>query len=279
MNAQSVAGDLEPLVLQERRGGVVSLTLNRPAQYNALFEQMRAALHGPFDALADDASVRVVVLGGAGKAFCAGHDLKQMKANPSLEYYQRLFDDCSRLMMRIQSLPQPVIARVHGVATAAGCQLVAMCDLAVAAADARFAVSGVNVGLFCATPSVALSRNVGRKAAFEMLVTGEFIDAPTALQRGLINRCVPADRLDQEIDRLTAAIVAKPPAVIAAGKALFYRQLELGIAPAYQIAGQAMASNMMDAIAQEGVSAFIEKRTPDWSAAHKAPARAFHARA
>src|ERR1700688_3697283 len=183
MNAQNRAEGIEPLVLQRRSGGAVFLTLNRPAQYNALSEQMLAALHGTLDALADDASVRVVVLGGAGKAFCAGHDLKQMKANPSLEYYQRLFDDCSRLMMRIQSLPQPVIARVHGIATAAGCQLVAMCDLAVAAAEARFAVSGVNVGLFCATPSVALSRNVGRKAAFEMLVTGEFIDAADDVQR------------------------------------------------------------------------------------------------
>ena len=272
MNGPGAAGDVEPLVLQRRAGGIAYLTLNRPAELNVLSEQMLAALHGTLESLAADLGVRAVVLGGAGRAFCAGHDLKQMKANRSLTYYQRLFDDCSRLMMRIQTLPQPVIARVHGVATAAGCQLVAMCDLAIAADDARFAVAGVNVGLFCATPSVALSRNIGRKAAFEMLVTGEFIDAPAALQRGLINRCVPADRLDQEIDRLTAAIVAKPPAVIAAGKALFYRQLELGIAPAYQIAGQAMASNMMDDIAQEGVSAFIEKRTPDWSAEHKEPA-------
>jgi enoyl-CoA hydratase/carnithine racemase len=265
MNAQSHADELEPWVLQQRRGGAVFLTLNRPAQYNVLSEQMLAALHGAFESLAADTSVRVVVLGGAGKAFCAGHDLKQMKANPSLDYYQRLFDDCSRLMMRIQTLPQPVIARVQGVATAAGCQLVAMCDLAVAADDARFAVAGVNVGLFCATPSVALSRNVGRKAAFEMLVTGGFIDAAAALQRGLINRSVPADRLDLEIDRLAAAIVAKPQSVIAAGKALFYRQMELGIAPAYQLAGQAMACNMIDDIAQEGVAAFIEKRTPNWT--------------
>jgi enoyl-CoA hydratase/carnithine racemase len=225
---------------------------------------MMAALHGTLDALADDPSVRVVVLAGAGKAFCAGHDLKQMKAEPRLEYYERLFDDCSRLMMRIQTLPQPVIARVHGVATAAGCQLVAMCDLAVAADHARFAVSGVNIGLFCATPSVALTRNIGRKAAFEMLVTGEFIDAPAAVQRGLINRCVPADRLDQEIDILTAAIVAKPPSVIAGGKALFYQQIELGIAPAYQLAGRSMACNMIDDTAQEGVLAFIEKRAPNW---------------
>jgi enoyl-CoA hydratase/carnithine racemase len=188
-----------------------------------------------------------------------------MRANPSLEYYQGLFDDCSRLMMRIQTLPQPVIARVHGVATAAGCQLVAMCDLAIAADDALFAVSGINVGLFCATPSVALSRNVGRKAAFEMLVTGDFIDAAAAVQRGLVNRSVPADRLDAEIDELAASIAAKPQSAIAAGKGLFYRQLELGIEPAYQLAGQTMACNMIDDVAQEGVSAFIEKRTAKWN--------------
>jgi enoyl-CoA hydratase/carnithine racemase len=265
MNTLSATTDLEPLVLQRRRGGVAYLTLNRPALYNALSDQMLAALHATLDALCDDSSVRVVVLGGAGKAFCAGHDLKQMKANPNLEYYQRLFDNCSRLMMRIQTLPQPVIARVHGVATAAGCQLVAMCDLAIAADEARFAVSGVNVGLFCATPSVPLSRNVGRKAAFEMLVTGEFIDAATAVQRGLVNRCTPVDRLDQEIEKLASAIVAKPHAVIAAGKALFYRQLELGVAAAYQVAGQSMACNMIDDVAQEGVAAFLEKRNPAWS--------------
>jgi enoyl-CoA hydratase/carnithine racemase len=254
----------EALVLMDRRGATAFLTLNRPAQYNALSEEMLAALSGALDSLAADSSVRVVVLGGAGKAFCAGHDLKQMKAHPSLDYYQRLFDDCSRLMMRIQALPQPVIARVHGIATAAGCQLVAMCDLAIAAADTRFAVSGVNIGLFCATPSVALSRNIGRKAAFEMLVTGEFIDAATALQRGLINRCVAADRLDREVETLAASIAAKPAAAIAAGKALFYRQLEVGVAPAYQLAGYAMACNMIDAVAQEGVAAFLDKRAPNW---------------
>jgi enoyl-CoA hydratase/carnithine racemase len=264
MSTLSVPGDAAPLLLEQRRGGIAFLTLNRPAQYNALSGEMLAALRAALDALSVDASVRVVVLGGAGKAFCAGHDLKQMKANPSLEYYRRLFDDCSRLMMRIQTLPQPVIARVHGTATAAGCQLVAMCDLAVAADDARFAVSGINVGLFCATPSVALSRNVGRKAAFEMLVTGEFIDAATALRHGLINRCVPADRLDQEINRLALTIAAKPPSVIAKGKALFYSQLETGVASAYRLAGEAMACNMVDEIAQEGVAAFIEKRSPNW---------------
>ena len=265
MNSLSIAGEVAPLVLEQRRGGIAFLTINRPAQYNALSEEVLAALHGALDALSTDASVRVVVLGGAGKAFCAGHDLKQMKANPSLDYYRHLFDDCSRLMMRIQTLPQPVIARVHGTATAAGCQLVAMCDLAVAADDARFAVSGVNVGLFCATPSVALSRNVGRKAAFEMLVTGEFIDAATALQHGLINRCVPAERLDEEINRLALAIAAKPPSVIAAGKVLFYRQLETDVGSAYRLTGEAMACNMINEIAQEGVAAFIEKRPPNWN--------------
>src|ERR1700688_4185503 len=227
MNAQNRAEGIEPLVLQRRSGGAVFLTLNRPAQYNALSEEMLAALHDALESLAADSSVRVVILCGAGRAFCAGHDLKQMKANRSLEYYQRLFDDCSRLMMRIQTLPQPVIARVHGVAAAAGLLLVAQCALGVAGDDARFAVAGVNVGLFCATPSVALSRNVGRKAAFEMLVTGDFIDSAAALERGLINRSVPADRLDPEIDRLVAAIAAKPQSVIAGGKALFLPQIEV----------------------------------------------------
>jgi enoyl-CoA hydratase/carnithine racemase len=266
MNTVRVADNVGPLVLERRQGSIAFLTLNRPAQYNALSEEMLAALEGALNALSTDTAVRVVVLGGAGKAFCAGHDLKQMKANPSLEYYRRLFADCSRLMLRIQSLPQPVIARVHGIATAAGCQLLAMCDLAVAASDARFAVSGINVGLFCATPSVPLSRNVGRKAAFEMLVTGDFIDAPTALERGLINRCVPAEALDAEIGRLADAIAAKPRAVIAAGKALFYRQLEADVVTAYRLAGEAMACNMIDEVAQEGVAAFIEKRSPNWSA-------------
>ena len=256
--------DLGPWLLQRREGEVAFVTLNRPALYNALSEEMMAALHAALDALAADAAVRVVVLAGAGRAFCAGHDLKQMQAHPRLDYYRRLFDDCSRLMMRIQTLPQPVIARVHGLATAAGCQLVASCDLAIAADDARFAVSGVNVGLFCATPAVALSRNVGRKAAFEMLVTGEFIDAPAAVQRGLVNRCVPAGRLDQEIHALAVRIAAKPPSAIAAGKELFYRQIELGVQAAYQLASQSMACNMMDDLAQEGVLAFIEKRAPAW---------------
>ena len=244
--------------------GVVRLTLNRPQQFNALSQEMMAALQAELEVLEQDASVRVVVIGAQGKAFCPGHDLKQMKANPSLEYYQRLFAQCSKLMMTIQRLHAPVIARVQGIATAAGCQLVAMCDLAVAAADARFAVSGINVGLFCSTPGVALSRNVGRKQAFEMLVTGDFIDAATARERGLVNRVVPTDQLDSEIDRLIASILAKPASALAMGKDLFYRQLESGIEAAYQLAGQTMACNMTDVSAQEGVQAFIEKRAPKW---------------
>jgi enoyl-CoA hydratase/carnithine racemase len=266
MNTSSVEDNVTPLVLLQQKGAVAYLTLNRPAQYNALSEEMLAVVEAALDKVAADPAARVVVLGGAGKAFCAGHDLKQMKSKPSVDYYRRLFADCSRLMMRIQSLPQPVIARVHGIATAAGCQLVAMCDLAIAADDARFAVSGINVGLFCATPSVALSRNVGRKAAFEMLVTGEMIDAATAAQRGLINRCVPADSLDHEVSRVAAAIAAKPPSAVSAGKALFYRQLESGIGAAYELAGEVMACNLIDSSAQEGVAAFIEKRPPKWDA-------------
>ena len=187
-----------------------------------------------------------------------------MRAEPSLAYYERLFAQCGRMMMTIQKLPQPVIARVHGMATAAGCQLVAMCDLAVAASDARFAVSGINVGLFCSTPSVALSRNVPRKAAFEMLVTGDFISADEALTQGLVNHVAAPDALDAEIERLVAAIVAKPRVAIAAGKGLFYRQLEQPIEAAYADAGKTMACNMVDEVAQEGVQAFIDKRPPRW---------------
>ena len=244
--------------------GVATLTLNRPQQFNALSQEMMAALQTEFEALAGDESVRVVVIGAQGKAFCPGHDLKQMKANPSLEYYQSLFAQCTKLMMTIQRLHAPVIARVHGIATAAGCQLVAMCDLAVASSDAKFAVSGINVGLFCSTPGVALSRNVGRKQAFEMLVTGDFIDAETARERGLVNRVVPADQLDAEIDKLITSILSKPGSALAMGKDLFYRQLETGIEAAYQLAGQTMACNMIDEAAQEGVQAFMEKRKPKW---------------
>lgn len=242
--------------------GVVTLTLNRPLAFNALNEALLSALQTELDALAADRSVRVVVLAASGKAFCAGHDLKEMRAQPSLAYYQKLFAQCSRVMQGLQRLPVPVIARVQGIATAAGCQLVAQCDLAVAADTARFATSGVNYGLFCATPSVALSRNIGRKAAFEMLVTGDFISAQQAQDQGLINRAVPLEQLDAEVERLVASIVAKPQVAIALGKSLFYRQIENGMEAAYEDALQTMACNMMDADALEGVQAFIEKRAP-----------------
>ena len=255
----------EPLVLTARDPrGVVTLTLNRPTAFNALSQGLLRTLQQELDAIAADDSVRAIVLGGAGKAFCAGHDLKEMRAEPSLGYYETLFEQCGRMMLTLQRLPVPVIARVHGMATAAGCQLVAMCDLAVATTTARFAVSGVNLGLFCSTPSVALSRNLGRKAAFEMLVTGEFISAAQALEKGLVNRVVDADGLDAEIESLVASIVSKPRVAIAMGKQLFYRQLETGIAGAYEDAGRTMACNMMEDATLEGVQAFIDKRPPRW---------------
>jgi enoyl-CoA hydratase/carnithine racemase len=244
--------------------GVVTLTLNRPASFNALSEGMLAALQAELAALAGNKAARVVVIAAAGKAFCAGHDLKEMRAAPSLDYYETLFERCTQVMLAVQRLPVPVIARVQGIATAAGCQLVAMCDLAVASRDARFAVSGVNLGLFCSTPGVALSRNLSRKAAFEMLITGEFISAAQALEKGLVNRTAEPDALDAEIERLVDSIVAKPHVAVAMGKALFYRQLETGIAAAYDDAGKTMACNMMDDSALEGVQAFIDKRPPAW---------------
>lgn len=255
-----------PLVLTTRDPrGLVTLTLNRPTAFNALSEALMTALQTELDALAQDDSVRVVVIAAAGKAFCAGHDLVEMRASPSLNYYQELFKQCARVMMNVQRLPVPVIARVHGVATAAGCQLVAMCDLAVASSNAKFAVSGVNLGLFCSTPGVALARNLGRKAAFEMLVTGEFIDAQKAQAEGLINRVAEPDQLDAELARLVDSILAKPRAAVVLGKTLFYRQLESGIEAAYLDAAQTMACNMMDDSALEGVQAFIEKRPPTWA--------------
>jgi len=243
---------------------VITLTLNRAAAFNALSEAMLAALQHEFDAIRKDEWARVIVVAAEGKAFCAGHDLKEMRAKPSLQYYKRLFSRCSEMMLGIQRLPIPVIARVQGVATAAGCQLVAMCDLAVAASNAKFAVSGVNLGLFCSAPGVALSRNVPRKAAFEMLVTGEFISAEEAKERGLINRVIEPEQLDAEVEKLIAAIIVKPRAAVAMGKRLFYQQIELGIESAYKAAADTMACNMMDESALEGVQAFIEKRPPNW---------------
>ncbi|TAH46707.1 MAG: enoyl-CoA hydratase [Betaproteobacteria bacterium] len=254
----------EPMLLRRDEGGVTTLTLNRPGQFNSLSSAMLEALIAEVDRIARDESVRVLVLAGAGKAFCAGHDLKEMRGNHTLAFQQGLFRLCGKFMMKLTEMPQPVIARVHGIATAAGCQLVSMCDLAVAADCARFAVSGINVGLFCSTPSVGLSRNMGRKQAFEMLVTGDFIDAHEAQRRGLVNRVVPAEALDQEVGRLAASIVAKSPVAIRMGKQMFYRQLEMGLEAAYQMASETMACNMMSEDAAEGIDAFIAKRKPQW---------------
>ncbi len=244
--------------------GVHQLCLNRPDAFNALSSELMTALRHSLDAVAQDPQARVVVLSANGKAFCAGHDLREMRASPSLAYYQALFHQCSLMMMSVQRLPVPVIAVVNGIATAAGCQLVAMCDLAVASQTSKFAVSGVNLGLFCSTPSVALSRNLSRKAAFEMLVTGDFITAEQALVKGLVNAVVAPDALDEAVQRYVDSIVAKPRTAIAMGKKLFYEQLEQPLADAYKNAEHTMACNMMDDSALEGVQAFIEKRRPNW---------------
>jgi len=253
-----------PLVMRSNAGGLVTLRLNRPQQFNALSEAMLAALQAEFDALADDPDVRCVVLAAEGRAFCAGHDLRQMQATRELDYYKQLFAQCSRVMRTIQALPVPVIARVHGIATAAGCQLVASCDLAIAGESARFAVSGINVGLFCATPAVALSRNVAAKRAFEMLVTGRFIDAATAADWGLVNQAVADDALDDQLALLAQSIMDKSPTAVRYGKQMFYRQRQMALAEAYTYAGEVMAKNMMEDDAHEGVSAFLEKRPPQW---------------
>jgi len=254
----------QALIEQRDPRGVVTLTMNRPAAFNSLSEEMLEALQAGLDRVAKDDSARVVVIAAAGKAFCPGHNLKEMISKPSLEYYQRLFDQCSRMMLTIQKLPVPVIAKVQGIATAAGCQLVAQCDLAVASTAASFAVSGVNYGLFCSTPSVPLLRNIAPKQAMEMLVTGEFITAQQALERGLVNRICAPEQLDAEVEKLVASILQKPRTAIAMGKDQFYRQREMGIEAAYELAAQTMAVNMMDGCAQEGFTAFTEKRKPSW---------------
>jgi enoyl-CoA hydratase/carnithine racemase len=254
----------EALIEKRDERGVITLTMNRAASFNALSEEMLGALQSALNRVAADDSARVLVLGAAGKAFCPGHNLKEMIATPSLDYYQRLFAQCSRMMLSIQKLPVPVIARVNGIATAAGCQLVAQCDLAVASSTASFAVSGVNFGLFCSTPSVPLLRNIAPKQAMEMLLTGDFITAQQALERGLVNRVCAPEELDAEVEKLVASILQKPRAAIAMGKELFYRQRELGIEAAYELASQTMAVNMMHECAQEGVGAFAEKRKPKW---------------
>lgn len=257
------------LVLREvLEPGLVRLTLNRPNAFNALSEAMLTALQSELDAIAKDATIRVVILAGSGKAFCTGHDLKEMRSaygdDSSVGYYKALFAQCSRMMLTLQRMPQPVIAQVHGIATAAGCQLVAMADLAVASSETRFAVSGISYGLFCSTPSVGLSRNLLRKQAMEMLLTGDFIDALQAKDKGLVNQVVALDDLAQAATDLAHKIMAKPEAAVRMGKQLFYAQLETGIEQAYEMAGQTMACNMMDLDALEGVQAFIEKRKPNY---------------
>jgi enoyl-CoA hydratase/carnithine racemase len=253
-----------PVLLREVKEGVATLTLNRPGARNALSRALMGALQAELDAIREDRSVKVVVLAANGPAFCAGHDLKEVRANPGREAYEALFRECSRLMLAITRLPQPVIAKVQGIATAAGCQLVATCDLAVAARTARFATPGVNIGLFCSTPMVALSRAVGRKAAMEMLLTGEAVGAETAVRLGLVNRAVEPGALDGEVEALARRIASKSPLVLAIGKEAFYRQVELPVEEAYGYASEVMTRNMLARDAEEGIDAFIEKRDPVW---------------
>lgn len=254
-----------PYVLRQDEGGVAKLTLNRPERFNPLSAAMIAALQAELSAIASDASVRVVVLAAAGRGFSAGHDLKEMRAHTADEDWQsRLFDDCSRMMVTLTRLPQPVIARVQGIATAAGCQLVSMCDLVVAVETATFALPGVNVGVFCSTPAVGVGRSVGRKRAMEMLLTGQPIDARTALDWGLVNRVAPAEEIDAEIRRFTDGILEKSAAVVGLGKRVFYEQLDRPLGVAYDTAGKAMVANLGLEDAAEGIDAFLQKRSPSW---------------
>lgn len=252
------------LLLSDKQEGVLTLTLNRPDQFNALSEELLAELQHQLDGAAQDDALRCVVLAAEGRAFCAGHDLKQMRATPDERYYQQLFAQCGRVMQSIVNLPVPVIARVQGTATAAGCQLVASCDLAVAADTAKFAVSGINVGLFCSTPAVALTRNVPAKKAFEMLITGQFISAADAVDNGLINQAVPLNQLDAALDALVQAICSKSPVAVRTGKAMYHRQRGMNLSDAYDYAGQVMAQNMMAEDVGEGIDAFMQKRHPVW---------------
>ena len=263
----------EPILLREDAASVARLTLNNPGSLNALSDAMLAALRQAFAAIAADARIRVVVIAGNGKAFSAGHDLKEMQAHRNAAdggrgYYDDLFGRCGAVMQMIPALPQPVIAEVHGIATAAGCQLVASCDMAVAAEATRFGVNGVNLGLFCTTPGVALARAVPRKMAFEMLATGEFIDATRAREIGLVNRVVPAEELTDATMRLAAVVAAKLPAAVGLGKRTFYDQVQMPLAEAYGLAGGRMADNMMEGDTSEGIQAFIEKRPPSWGGGH-----------
>ena len=254
----------EPLVIRENLGSVVTLTLNCPKQFNALSVDMLSAMQTELDSIAQDSSIRVVVIAANGKAFCAGHNLKEMRANPEKAFQRALFEQCSQMMLTINRMPQVVIAKVEGIATAAGCQLVAACDLAVASDNAKFATSGISVGLFCSTPAVAVSRNLSRKQAFEMLITGEFIDAHTALHQGLINRVASAEQLDTTLQSLIDSIIAKSSVALTTGKTMFYNQLDMTLADAYEYASEVMSGNMMADDVSEGIDAFIEKRPAVW---------------
>lgn len=262
MNAPDTT--LEPLVLAETDDGVATLTMNRGGRYNALSRDMIAALDGELERISADGSVRVIVLAAKGRGFCAGHDLKELRAHPDAAWQRELFDACSRMMLKLTQLPQPVIARVHGIATAAGCQLVSMCDLAVAADTATFALPGVNVGVFCSTPAVGVARNIARKRVLEMLFTGEAIDAPTALAWGLVNRVVPLADLDAAVSSFTRIIRTRSPSVVALGKRTLYHQIEHGLSDAYALTGDAMARNLLDPDAAEGIDAFLGRRPPNW---------------
>ena len=255
----------EPFVLTTVANGVATLSLNRPQRFNPLSSQMIAAMQAELNAIASNTSIRVVILAAKGKGFCAGHDLKEMRTHTDDKGWQRrLFDTCSRMMMALTEMPQPVIARVHGIATAAGCQLLSMCDLAVAAETATFAMPGVNIGVFCSTPAVGVVRNIGRKRAMEMLLTGESIDAQTALSWGLVNRVVPASRLDAEIRRFTDIILARSSAAIRFGKQAFYGQIDRPLGAAYDVASEVMACNLLLEDAAEGIDAFLQKRQAIW---------------
>jgi len=255
----------DALVLRRDENGICHLTMNRPKAYNALSMDMMSALIQAFEDISGDRSVRVVILSGAGKGFCAGHDLKELKNNTDRSFYERTFQTCSSLMLSVTRSPKPVIAKVHGVATAAGCQLVATCDLAVAAQDARFATPGVNIGLFCSTPMVALSRNVTKKRAMEMLLLGDLIPAQRAYEIGLLNRVVPSEQLDPVSEDLAAKIASKSALTIGLGKSAFYEQINQDLETAYEHCSRVMVENMMARDAQEGIDAFLEKRTPEWT--------------
>ncbi|WP_432786689.1 enoyl-CoA hydratase [Oligella sp. MSHR50489EDL] len=254
----------EALLLTRREQDVITITLNRANQFNALSENLLKALTDCLKSLQDDTKLRCVVIESEGRAFCAGHDLKEMRSKPDLNYYRELFSCCGNMMQLIRALPVPVIAKVHGIATAAGCQLVAACDLAISAEAAKFAVSGINVGLFCSTPSVPLSRNILPKHAFEMLFTGRFIDAHTAQRWGLVNDVVSAEELDDRVQALVDDVLSKSNSAVRYGKSMFYKQLEMPLAEAYAYAGEVMAQNMMEDDVAEGIDAFIEKRAPVW---------------